>query len=238
MKAVSSLTEVALSAVKPNPFRQLDKFPLDEARVAILRKSIQRTDFWGNVVCRKRGEFYEIAYGHHRLEALRRELGAKGKVRLLVRELDDETMLKMMAADNDDAYNLSPGFILETVEAAQKFTRKQKGQPAKAVIAKFLGWPLERVNQALAQLGAIEREELSREAVKKLRTQREAIALHSTVQKAKKNNQKIPHQAQEIAAERIAHYAEHRGLAAREMRWELEREGHPLAPRKKEIEDF
>jgi hypothetical protein len=35
--------------------------------------------------------------------------------------LDDETMLKMMAADNDDAYNLTPAFILETVEVAGGF---------------------------------------------------------------------------------------------------------------------
>ena len=92
-------------------------------------------------------------------------------MKLLVRELDDETMLKMMAADNDDAYNLSPGFILETVEAARGFvknrgklrTRTEKRAGLGPRVAQFLGWPSERVEHALAQLGAIEREELSRE---------------------------------------------------------------------------
>jgi len=37
------MIEVALAAIKPNPFRQLDKFPLDQARVALLRKSIHES---------------------------------------------------------------------------------------------------------------------------------------------------------------------------------------------------
>lgn len=245
--SASSMIEVALAAIKPNPFRQLEKFPLDEARVAVLRKSIQRTDFWGNVVCRKRGEFYEIAYGHHRLAALRDQFGPKAKVRLLVRELDDETMLKMMAADNDDAYNLSPGFILETVEAARGFihkeprsvTRNRDADLLRLKISKFLGWPAMRVQAALAQLGAIEREELSREAVKKLHSQREAIALHAEVQERKKRKEKVSHKAQEMAAERVANRGKDKRPAELAVRQEIDREVHPLPqPAKEKIEDF
>ena len=80
--------------------------------------------------------------------------------------------LKMMAADNDDAYNLSPGFILETVEAARGFVEKgenlrtgtEKRWGLGPRIGTFLGWSVERVELALAQLGAIGRKELSREA--------------------------------------------------------------------------
>jgi ParB-like chromosome segregation protein Spo0J len=246
----SSVIEVPLSAVKPNPFRQLEKFPLDETRLAVLRKSIQRTDFWGNIVCRKqvipaqagiqKGEFFELAYGHHRLEALRRELGAKAKVRMLCREIDDETMLKMMAADNDDAYNLSPGFILETVEAAGKFiTRDKKLGNTHLVIAKFLAWPIARVQHALAQLGAIEREELSREAVKKLHSQREAIALHAEVQERKKRKEKVSHKAQEAAAERVADRGKDKRPAELAVHQEIDREVHPLpVPADEKIEQF
>lgn len=46
-------------------------------------------------------------------------IGKKAKVSLIVRELNDGAMLKMMAADNDDAYNLTPAFILETVAASR-----------------------------------------------------------------------------------------------------------------------
>ena len=73
------------------------------------------------VVARKRDGKFEQAYGHHRIEAARQVLGKNASVRLIIRDLDDETMLKMMAADNDDAYNLSPGFVLETVESALGF---------------------------------------------------------------------------------------------------------------------
>jgi len=112
---------VPLSEVVANPFRRLDLYPLDEAKIVKLRSSIDRTEFWENVVARKSNGHFEIAYGHHRIEAARRQLGKKAKVTLIVRDLDDETMLKMMAADNDDAYDLSPAFILETVAAAKGF---------------------------------------------------------------------------------------------------------------------
>ena len=35
-------------------------------------------------------------------------------------------MLQMMAADNDDAYAIMPGFILEVVRAAKSFVANQK----------------------------------------------------------------------------------------------------------------
>lgn len=66
----------------------------------------------------------------------------------------------MMAADNDDAYNLSPAFILETVAAAKLFIAKEKYKNLGNVteewglapkIASFLAWPSERVKRALSQ---------------------------------------------------------------------------------------
>src|ERR1035438_9783646 len=85
------------------------------------RSSISRTDFWGNVVARERNGCYELAYGHHRIEAARRALGKAASVPIIVLELDDAYMLQMMAADNDDAYAIMPGFILEVVRAAKSF---------------------------------------------------------------------------------------------------------------------
>jgi hypothetical protein len=86
-------------------------------------------------------------------------------------------MLKMMAGDNNDAYNLAPGFILETVGAARIFTTKRKSvvtghygeKHAEKIISDFLEWPITRVRDALAQLAAIGRAELSKEAVESLR---------------------------------------------------------------------
>jgi hypothetical protein len=96
-------------------------------------------------------------------------------------------MLKMMAADNDDAYNLTPAFILETVAAAKAFilrsASKRKVTPTsptggpnlKNEISDFLNWKVIRVEQALAQLSAIEDGELSKKAVESLPTIHAAV---------------------------------------------------------------
>ena len=187
---------VSISDVAPNPFRRLDLYPLDESKIAKLVLSIDRTDFWDNVVARKSNGHFQIAYGHHRMEAVKRKLGKNAKVSLIVRDLDDETMLKMMAADNDDAYNLTPAFILETVAAAASFIGKQNSAAAGDVtrrhepilaprVSSFLAWPQERVKYALAQLNAIEEGELSKKAVESLPTIHAATTLHRQVKKAK-----------------------------------------------------
>lgn len=82
-----------------------------------------------------------------------------------------------MAADNDDAYNLTPAFILETVAAARKFlasgnnviTEDEQGRKRlQKAVSDFLDWPVIRVQQALAQLHAIEDGQLSKKAVESL----------------------------------------------------------------------
>ena len=54
-----------------------------------------------------------------------------------------------MAADNDDAYAITPAFILETVQAAKSLLLKKKlmgpRDHEKQVIRKFLEWPEHRV---------------------------------------------------------------------------------------------
>lgn len=92
-----------------------------------------------------------------------------------------------MAADNDDAYNLTPASILKTVEVAREFVEKNLSNVTKvrgewglhAKIASFLAWPQERVSQALAQLHAFEDKEvpLSRKAVETLPTIHAATVL-------------------------------------------------------------
>ena len=152
--------EVELRKIKPNPHRDLSLYPLDEAKVEKLRSSISRTDFWGNVVARERNGCYELAYGHHRIEAARRALGKAASVPIIVLELDDAYMLQMMAADNDDAYAIMPGFILEVVRAAKSFVENGStvgtgphqccgghGKPSALchAIHVFLDWPADRV---------------------------------------------------------------------------------------------
>src|SRR6185437_6660045 len=93
--------------------------------------------------------------------------------------------------DNDDAYNLTPAFILETVAAAKGFL---EGNGTKTVhnvmdkrrglgpqISDFLAWPVMRIETALAQLHAIEEGKLSKQAVEELPTIHAATVLHRAV---------------------------------------------------------
>ena len=61
----------ALKNVNANPFRHIDRYPIQEDKISALKKSIEDTDFWENIVAREVGGKIEIAYGHHRLAALR-----------------------------------------------------------------------------------------------------------------------------------------------------------------------
>jgi hypothetical protein len=98
---MSELKNVALPNLHSNPFRDEVLFPLREARVLKLVASIAAEGFWEGVIARqtKPGN-YEIAFGHHRVEAARRELGGTAKVPIIVRELTDDEMLRFMEREN------------------------------------------------------------------------------------------------------------------------------------------
>jgi len=192
--------EVSLEKIKANPFRNLKLFPLDQAKIDKLKSSINRTEFWDNVVARAKGEYFELAYGHHRIEAVKQVKGKKAVVDLIIRDLDDPMMLKVMGADNDTIYGVTPNFILETVQAAKSMISKQKstgtgprgkGSWLQNRIAKLLDWRVERVKTALAELGMIERKELAPDAIKQLGNMKRAKAFHQEVDRAKKQGRPI-----------------------------------------------
>jgi hypothetical protein len=107
-----------LDSIEPNLFRDLVAYPLHEPTVEMLQASIRSTGFWDNVVARVRPDGRaELAYGHHRVEAARRELGPESDVFLIIRDLDDTTMLRMMAAENKRETNGSAAGARETVRA-------------------------------------------------------------------------------------------------------------------------
>src|SRR5215471_812422 len=103
--------------VQPNPFRHIDRYPIKAEKVTALRESLRTTGFWDNVVARVRDGKPEIAYGHHRLAALKAEYGAKEKVELIVRDLSDEQMLQIMARENMEEWGTSAQVEHETVRA-------------------------------------------------------------------------------------------------------------------------
>lgn len=112
------MAKFRLGDVQPNPFRHLDRYPYNEDKIETLRESIRATGFWRNMICRLNAEAKpEIAYGHHRLEAMRRELGEDAKIDLLIRDLDDEHMLKIMVRENDEDYGSAAAITTESVRA-------------------------------------------------------------------------------------------------------------------------
>jgi hypothetical protein len=106
-----------LSKVKPNPFRYMKRYPIQRDKVEALKASFRRTGFWENIVARESNGQAEIAYGHHRLVALQEELGNKAKVPLIIKDLDDEAMLQMMARENMDEWRTSAVVEQETIRA-------------------------------------------------------------------------------------------------------------------------
>ena len=126
----------ALKDIKSNPFRHIDRYPIRREKVAALRESLKATGFWGNVVGRSQNGKAEIAYGHHRLVALREEYGPNHKIDLLIRPLSDDTMIQIMARENMEEWGTSAAVEHETiravVEAAAKGLVHLPSVPAKS----------------------------------------------------------------------------------------------------------
>lgn len=137
----SELVYVKLSAIDPNPMRQLKRYPFDKAKIDSLRQSIKDVGLWEGVIARKVGTRYQQAFGHHRIEAARKELGEDHKVPIIVRNLDDKEMLQFMGRENLEDYNANFMVMLETWEAAVGFLRRDRAANLEAVdIAAVLGW--------------------------------------------------------------------------------------------------
>ena len=115
--------KLLVSKLKPNPFRRIDAYPIDRVKVDSLKASIEETTFWDNLLARPAGKGYEIAYGHHRLVALQ-EAGIK-EVDIPVRDIDDGTMIRIMANENRDSYKANRAVTIETVRVARDWLRDQ-----------------------------------------------------------------------------------------------------------------
>ena len=135
--------KILVSELKPNPYRRIKQYPIDRVKVNSLKNSIEQTSFWDNIVVRKKGNSYEIAYGHHRLVALQ-ELGIK-EVDLPVKDISDSDMIRIMANENMDEWHNEPAIYTETVLATKEFLDKEieKYQDLKGAKNSTLGSLLE-----------------------------------------------------------------------------------------------
>ena len=93
--------KVKLKELKPNPFKKyINGGVLNPQKIDLLKESIKQDGFWDNVICRKNGNGYEIAYGHHRLEAAKQVLGGNHEIDIPVKELTDEMMVRILGNEN------------------------------------------------------------------------------------------------------------------------------------------
>jgi hypothetical protein len=116
------MEKVAVSQLRPNPFRELDDYPIDRDKVDKLKESISETGFWGTIVARKNGNAFEIAFGHHRqvaLVELQQEgvIGKSEKVDIIVRDLTNEQMIQLMARENLEEWGTNAYIEAQTVES-------------------------------------------------------------------------------------------------------------------------
>jgi len=113
--------KIKVADLEPNPFRKIEKYPIDRKKVEALKTSIKEKTFWDNILVRphptKKGK-YQLAYGHHRHICLV-ELGIK-EIDVPIRDLDDALMLRIMAEENL-AWSTSPAIMTQTILTAKEF---------------------------------------------------------------------------------------------------------------------
>jgi hypothetical protein len=113
-----TMPDVLLHLIRPNPFRDFDLHPIDEAQVEKLRASIGADGFWASVVARPVGGGYEIAFGHHRIEAAKK-LGME-RVPIEVRALSDFQMVRMLASENATQRGTTAAASLDAIAALSR----------------------------------------------------------------------------------------------------------------------
>jgi hypothetical protein len=205
--------KIQIKNLEPNPYRDMNNYPMDEAKVKSLIESIQQTGFWDNILSRRHGNKFQIAYGHHRLAAIREVFKPTDEVDIPVKELDDATMIQIMANENMEQWQSSPGVVLETVKAVRdflnielskyetwdhvnktinmlfesnsQFQNCKKNGVGQTTILKFLGngWKQWMIQDSLKVLGQIADKTINEEAVRELPSVRHMKEFSASVAK-------------------------------------------------------
>jgi len=150
---MAELKLVPIEKIDPNPFRLLADYPYNPHKLEALERSIADVGLWEGIIARVKSKRYEVAFGHHRLEAARRS--GLDKIPLITRDLDDTQMLQFMGRENLEDYNADFLTMLETWEAGIVFCPTlnvggKSGQPIE--IARLLGWTQSRNGELVGQL--------------------------------------------------------------------------------------
>lgn len=107
-----------LRNIDPNPWRRMERYPIRQDKVEALKESITSTDWWGNVIARispSDPSRAQLAYGHHRRQALLELFDPEYEVELNIQDLSDEQMIKIMARENMEEWGSSAATQHETI---------------------------------------------------------------------------------------------------------------------------
>ena len=208
--------KIKVRDVRPNPYRNIEHYPLNKEKIMALTKSIEKTGFWDNLVAREVDGEIQIAYGHHRIEALRlaEGFGYDFEFELPIKEIDNGTMIQIMANENMQEWGHDITVIDETVKVTKKYlednfdfvaakkSNNSKANNAKAAsgkdIADFLGWNPNKVNTSLRRIEAIESGKVSKVALETFQPEKSKHFL-SAVSK----HDFTPQEQEEIAKELV-----------------------------------
>ena len=89
---------IQLNLIDNNPYRDLKLDPIDQDAVKTMAASVKDLGFWGGIAVRKVGNRYQLAFGHHRIEALRKLKWTKADLNVV--KYDDDQMVRAMATEN------------------------------------------------------------------------------------------------------------------------------------------
>jgi uncharacterized membrane-anchored protein YjiN (DUF445 family) len=130
-----------------------------------------------------------------------------------VRDLDDATMLRIMANENAGEWTMDTAVLMETIKSTEKFVgnvshEKKRGSLAEE-ITEFLGGVFTEgmVKNALAIIHAVERNEIDKKAVKTIPEPSKALKFSQAIQKyrPRATPQKQREIAQAIVTEETPH---------------------------------
>lgn len=122
--------KIKIKDLEPNPYRDMHHYPVNRDKIDRLKQSIEQTGFWDNILCRKAGSKYQLAYGHHRLVAIQ-ELGIT-EVDIPVKDISDADMVRIMALENREQEDMSQSILIETVRVVRDFLNTE--------LAKYESW--------------------------------------------------------------------------------------------------
>ncbi len=113
--------KVQIKDLKPNPFRDMENYPINEEKIQSLTSSVNQTGFWDNILARKNNGNIEIAYGHHRLVVLKKLFKPDDFIDIPIKELDDPTMIQIMANENMNEWDTNVQIIDETIKITKEY---------------------------------------------------------------------------------------------------------------------